>query len=141
MTPKANPQIQLPTGKLSLNELVGILRLLPVQLTYIDNKNKFQFYSGAPVFDRNTAMLGTEAYTCHSSETHPLLTEILETFRNGTHNSATLWHKFRDNQVIFTRYYAVRNDSQEYMGCLAIYQDIVPLQAIKGEQSAPIWDT
>ena len=139
MKTSSNPRIPLPSGALSLHELTAILKQLPIQLSFIDNDNVFRYFDGQELFERNTSMLGTDVYTCHSPQTHPLLTEILKEFRKGTQSTASFWHR-RDTQLILMRYFAIRNEQGEYIGCLAVYQDISPLQTLKGEQHTLVWE-
>lgn len=127
--------VQLPTGSLTLEQLLAIFRTLPVDLTFVDADDRVAFYSEGPdrIFARSRAILGRKVQHCHPPRSVHIVDQILEDFRSGRHSVAEFWIPFH-GRFIHIRYFAVRSESGQYLGTLEVTQDVTRIRALEGER-------
>ncbi|MCK4745406.1 MAG: DUF438 domain-containing protein, partial [Bacteroidales bacterium] len=70
--------LQLPTGKLSVPELIAFFSTLPVELTFVDSQDKVKFFSHGkkPIFNRNRAVIGRDVRLCHPPKSVHIVEQI-----------------------------------------------------------------
>lgn len=131
---KENPIIVLPTGNLALDQLTALFQALPVDLTFVDDKDIVRFFSEGKnrVFPRTTSVIGREVVNCHPPKSMHIVQKILDDFRRGTRENADFWIDMRGRKI-YIRYFALRNEEKEYLGCLEVTQDITEIQKISGQ--------
>lgn len=111
-------------GSLNLEELTGILALLPVQITYVDKDDKVKFFGGgSEVFPHSNSALGNDVYSCHPQWAIPKVKQILEAFRQGKKDQLEIVFKKKD-QKISERFFAVKDPNGNYLGCLEVVEDV-----------------
>ncbi|UCZ53755.1 DUF438 domain-containing protein [Bacillus shivajii] len=127
--------IKLETGVLSLNQMELMLNHLPVDITFIDHNDIVRYFSHGKerVFARTKAIIGRTVQNCHPPKSAHIVEAILEDFKSGKKDCEDFWIKFKDKYV-YIRYFAVRDEQNEYMGTLEFTQNIDPIQAIEGEK-------
>lgn len=127
--------VSLPTGKLSIDEMKAMFSVLPVDLTIVDADDKVRFYSEGPdrVFPRTTSVLGREVINCHPPKSMHMVEKILEEFKVGTKDDADFWIDLGPRKV-YIRYFALRDETKTYLGCLEVTQDITKIQALEGQK-------
>jgi DUF438 domain-containing protein len=127
--------IQLPTGKLSVNELIAIFNTMPVELTFVDSQDKVKFFSHGknPVFKRNRAVIGRDVRLCHPPKSVAIVEQIVSDFKSGKHDKSAFWLEM-NGIFVYIEYYALRDEHNKYLGVLEVVQDITELRKIKGEQ-------
>lgn len=127
--------VQLPTGNLTLEQLLAIFRTLPVDLTFVDAEDRVAFYSEGPerIFVRSQAILGRKVQHCHPPRSVHIVDRILEDFRSGRHSVAEFWIPFQ-GRFIHIRYFAVRDEEGRYLGTLEVTQDVTRIRALEGER-------
>lgn len=127
--------IQLPTGTLSLKQLVHILSTLPVDLTFVDADDRVAFFSEGPdrIFPRSKAIIGRKVQHCHPPRSVSVVDQILDDFRAGRQSVAEFWIEFR-GRFVHIRYFAVRDEKGEYMGTLEVTQDVTRIRKLEGER-------
>ncbi|WP_416825141.1 DUF438 domain-containing protein [Ectobacillus polymachus] len=127
--------IRFETGILSLKQLELMLNHLPVDITFIDNNDVVRYFSHGKerIFARTKAVIGRTVQNCHPPKSVHVVEKLLEDFKSGTKDCEDFWIKFQDKYV-YIRYFAVRNESGEYMGTLEFTQNINPIQEIQGEK-------
>jgi uncharacterized protein len=128
-------KIKLSTGSFTLQELEGLFGALPVDITFVDKEDNVRFFShGADrIFQRDKAILGRKVQFCHPPSSVHVVEQILNDFKSGKQDSAKFWINIKD-KFVHIAYYAVRNESKEYLGVVEITQDIAPFKAIEGER-------
>lgn len=136
LTVDKEARVCLPTGELRLDQLEGLLRMLPVDITFVDRHDIVQWFSdnGARVFPRTRAVIGRAVVNCHPPKSMPKVQRILDDFRNGQLDHADFWINLHDQAMVYIRYFAMRDAAGTYLGCLEVTQDITPIQALSGEQ-------
>ena len=127
--------IHLPSGKLSVEELMSILNTVPFDLTYVDKEDKVKYFTQGKerVFDRNRAILGRDVRMCHPPSSVHVVEQILSDFKSGKADSAPFWIEMQ-GKFIHIEYFALRNDAGEYLGTLEVSADLTEKRALGGEQ-------
>ncbi len=127
--------ISLPTGALSLKELIPLLNTLPVDLTFVDAEDKVKYFSEGKdrIFHRTRSVIGRKVQNCHPPQSVEVVEKILTSFKEGKRNFADFWLNYRDRYV-YIRYLAVRNKEGQYLGTLEVSQDITKIHKLEGEK-------
>ncbi len=128
-------RVQLPTGKLSIPELIGIFSTIPVELTFVDSNDKVKFFSHGkkPIFNRNRAVIGRDVRLCHPPKSVHIVEQILSDFKSRKEERAAFWLEMK-GMFVHIEYYALRDEFNKYLGTLEVVQDITDLKKIEGEQ-------
>ena len=127
--------IQLPTGNLTLEQLVGIFSTLPVDVTFVDADDRVAFFSEGPdrVFARTKAIIGRKVQHCHPPRSVEVVDRIVSDFREGRQNVAEFWINMH-GKFVHIRYFAVRDGGNQYLGTLEVTQDLTKVRALAGER-------
>lgn len=127
--------VQLPTGKLSIPELIAFFGTLPVELTFVDSQDKVRFFSHGknPIFKRNRAVIGRDVRLCHPPKSVHVVEQVISDFKSGKEEHAVFWLEIK-GIFVHIEYYALRDEFNKYLGTLEVVQDITELRKIKGEQ-------
>jgi DUF438 domain-containing protein len=127
--------IQLPTGKLTVPELIAFFNTLPVELTFVDNQDKVKFFSHGKnsIFNRNRAVIGRDVRLCHPPKSVHIVEQILSDFKARKEERSSFWLEMK-GMFVFIEYHALWNEDNEYLGTLEVVQDITDLRKIEGEQ-------
>jgi len=134
--------IQLPTGRLGVEQLLAILRVLPVDITFVDENDRVVYFSDGPdrIFDRNVTILGRKVQHCHPPKSVHVVEQILNDFRSGRQNVAEFWINFR-GKFVHIRYFAVRDSEGKYLGTLEVTQDVTRIRQLEGERRLLQYDS
>lgn len=115
-------RVRLPTGSVSVRELVAVLKLLPVDLTFIDAEERTRFFSNeGHVFDRPLACIDREVWSCHPPLVKPMIKEMLASFRAHEADHVERWIPDPQNPVRVL-YHAVYDEDDAYIGTLEVVQ-------------------
>lgn len=127
--------VQFDTGSFTIEELENSLNSLPVDITFVDRNDTVAYFSQTKerVFPRTKAVIGRKVQQCHPQKSVHVVNQILDDFRNNKRNVAEFWINM-GGKLIYIRYFAVRNQKGEYLGCLEVTQDITEIQKITGEK-------
>lgn len=134
-TTAAEGVVSLPSGKFTSEELLAILNTLPLDLTFVDRNDKVKYFSQGKerIFDRNRAILGRDVRMCHPPSSVHVVDQIISDFKSGKADSAPFWIQMK-GKFIHIEYYALRNESGEYLGTLEVSQELTEKRALQGEQ-------
>lgn len=132
--------VKLSTGEVTLEQLELIFNHLPVDITYVDENNEVRYFSSPKerIFPRTKAIIGRKVQNCHPPESVDVVNKIVESFKNGEKDEANFWLKLGKKYVLI-RYFAVRNEKDEYKGVLEVSQEIQDIQKIEGERKLLDW--
>jgi len=130
----ADGEIPFAVGSLPVEALEPILNVLPVDLTFVDDKDTVRYFSQTRerVFPRTAAIIGRKVQQCHPEKSVHVVNQILDDFRNNRRDSAEFWIQSGGHFIVI-RYYAVRRDGR-YLGCLEVTQDATGIRALEGER-------
>ena len=127
--------IMMPTGHVSVEQLIAVLSTLPLDLTFVDAEDRVAFFSEGPdrIFARSKAIVGRKVQHCHPPRSADIVNRILDDFRAGRQSVAEFWIDFQ-GKFVHIRYFAVRNPAGEYLGTVELTQDLAPLHQLSGER-------
>lgn len=127
--------IKLPTGYLSVNELTAMLNTLPIDITYTDASNTVKFFSESSerIFPRTRAIIGRKVENCHPPKSVDKVEQVVENLRSGKSDVESFWIQLH-GKFVYIRYFALRDESGEFLGTLEVSQDIQPLRELDGEK-------
>ena len=127
--------VNFETGVLSVRQLELILNHLPIDMTFIDHNDVVRYFSQGKekIFHRTKTVIGRTVQNCHPPKSMHIVEKILDDFKSGQKDVEDFWIKMRD-KFVYIRYFAVRDEHQNYIGTLEFTQNIEPIQAIEGEK-------
>ncbi len=127
--------IRFDSGTFQPRVLERMLNTLPVDITFVNDKDEVQYFSQSPerIFVRSKAVIGREVRNCHPKKSVDKVEQILNDFRAGIRDKAEFWINL-GGQLIYIRYFAVRDDEGKYLGCLEVSQDLTEIKKIEGEK-------
>ncbi len=127
--------VHLPSGSLSVPELLAILNTIPFDITFVDKNDTVRYFSQGRerIFERNRAIIGRKVQLCHPPRSVHIVEQILEDFKANKENQAQFWLTLND-RFLCIEYYALRDEKGEYLGVLEVSQDLTDKRALKGEQ-------
>ena len=133
--PADTGDIPLEPGPLSQVELQGILDHLPVDISFVDAKDRVRYFNEAEerIFPRTKAIIGRTVQNCHPGKSLHVVEQILEDFRQGARKKAEFWITI-EGRFIHIRYFAVHSREGEYLGCLEASQDLTELRKLEGQK-------
>lgn len=120
-------RVNLPGGTLTLPQLEGILRALPVELTFVDAGDINRYFSeDSTLFPRPTSDLGSPVFDCHPPKALPVVKNVIEQLRSGEKDVITFVTPKKGRKALI-RYLAVRSAEGEYLGVLETVEDVTDL--------------
>jgi len=132
--------IPLQVGALTPEQIALIFTHLPVDVTFVDEGNDVQFYSGGKnrIFERTPDIIGRNVLNCHHPDSVQLVFKILEEFRAGTRDTAEFWIQTKPtdegSRFIHIRYFAVRDAQGKFRGTVEVTQDVTDIRQLQGER-------
>lgn len=122
-------------GHLNMEELEGIMNHLPIDMTFIDKDDTVKYFNQAPdrVFVRSASVIGRTVQNCHPPRSVNTVESMLEDFKSGRSKSESFWIQMGE-KFIHIAYYAIFNDSDEYIGTLEVSHDVKQYRDLEGEK-------
>lgn len=139
--PPADPSlVRLATGALTPEQLSCMLTSLPVEISFVDENDRVQFYSDHShrIFPRSPEVIGRAVQNCHPQKSVHMVDAILKAFRDGTREEASFWIEFKGRFILIS-YYPVRSGEGKYLGCIEVTQDITAIRGLQGEKRLLDW--
>jgi DUF438 domain-containing protein len=128
-------------GYLTPEQVNSIFRILPVDITYVNELDQVVFYNRGEerVFPRSAGIIGREVKFCHPPKSVDQVVQILEAFKAGKEDKAEFWIEFK-GRFIHISYFAVRDKNRNYKGVIEMSQDVTNIRALEGEKRLLDWD-
>ena len=122
-------------GHLTMEELEGIMNHLPIDMTFIDKDDTVKYFNQAPdrVFVRSASVIGRTVQNCHPPRSVGTVESMLEDFKSGKSESESFWIQMGE-KFIHISYYAIFNDTNEYIGTLEVSHDVKQYRDLEGEK-------
>ena len=123
-------------GYLSVEEANLILNHLPLEITFVNKEDIFQYYNDSTpaeemIFKRTPSQVGRHVELCHPPKLLPRVKKIFSALRSGKKDKFEMWFKSESRgQFVHVTYAAVRDTQGEFQGVLEYVQDIAPFRAI-----------
>lgn len=133
-------KLSLGTGNVTVEQIISIFNNLPVDITFVDEKDEVAFFSEGlhRIFPRSKAIIGRKVQNCHPPESVHVVNEIVDAFKMRTKDVADFWIQMKGRFVLI-RYFAIRNEQGEYKGTLEVSQDCTEIRALQGERRLLDW--
>jgi DUF438 domain-containing protein len=133
--------LNLDTGRLSPEQVNLLLTHLPVDISFVDEKDEVAYYSQTPerIFPRSPGIIGRRVQNCHPPKSVDTVERILSEFKAGNRDESEFWIQMR-GRFLHIRYFAVRDTEGQYRGCLEVSQDVTDIRALDGERRLLDWD-
>jgi len=128
-------------GYLTPEQVNSIFRILPVDITYVNEHDQVVFYNRGDdrVFPRSAGIIGREVKFCHPPKSVDQVLKILEEFKAGRQDLAEFWINFK-GKFIHIQYFAVRDPDRTYRGVIEMSQDVTHVRELEGEQRLLDWE-
>jgi len=118
-----NSIIELETGKITIEQLKTIVKVLPIDLTLINEFDELVFFSSYNhLFARPKSALNSKIYGCHPPRVIPMVKSMLDSFRNGNHEKVVIMKPDLNDPVRII--YQPIFDNDKYLGCLEIAESL-----------------
>ena len=128
-------------GNLPQNILEAVLETIPIEFSVIDDKDQVLAWNKheTRIFKRPTAVVGKNVKNCHPKKSLAKVEQIIQEMKQGKRDKAQFWIDLpigpnSTKQKVLIEYYALRDSSGKYFGCLEASQNIGKLQTITGEK-------
>ena len=119
-------------GYLSVEQANLILNHLPLEITFVNKDDIFQYYNdnvpaNEMVFKRTPSQIGRNVELCHPPKVLDKVKKIFDLLRSGERDQVPMWFKSeRLGKFVYVTYAAVRDDKGDFQGVLEYVQDIQP---------------
>ena len=136
-----NREFQQPFGYgyLSVAEANLILDHLPMEITFVNKDDIFQYYNDSVpademIFKRTPSQIGRNVELCHPPKFLDKVRRIFKALREGERDKFEMWFKSESRgKFVHVTYAAVRDESGEFQGVLEYVQDIQPFRDIDSD--------
>jgi len=122
-------------GKIPQQVLEAVLETLPIEFSVLDaNDNVLAWNKHATrIFKRLEAVVGRNVRNCHPQKSLAKVEQIISEMKAKKREQARFWIDLGRFKVLI-EYFALRDQSGKYLGCLEVTQDITELQKLSGEK-------
>lgn len=132
-------QTQQPFGHgyLSVEQANLILNHLPMEITFVNKEDIFQYYNDSVpaeemIFKRTPSQVGRNVELCHPPRFLEKVRQIFKILREGKRDKFVMWFKSESrDKFVHVTYAAVRDEAGEFQGVLEYVQDIQPFRDIE----------
>ncbi|MCX5753445.1 MAG: PAS domain-containing protein [Candidatus Krumholzibacteria bacterium] len=126
-------------GKLPREIVDAVLETIPLEMTVLDENDRIVWWNTQRprFFERAEKVLGTDVRACHSVKSLDMVERLLSEMKAGERESARFWYNRIDDGVprkLLVDYFAIRDGSGRYIGCIETLQDVAPFRFIEGEK-------
>lgn len=134
-------QTQQPFGHgyLSVEQANLILNHLPMEITFVNKEDIFQYYNDSVpaeemIFKRTPSQVGRNVELCHPPRFLEKVRQIFKILREGKRDKFEMWFKSESRgKFVHVTYVAVHDEAGEFQGVLEYVQDIQPFREIDGD--------
>ncbi|MBN2371197.1 MAG: PAS domain-containing protein [Vicinamibacteria bacterium] len=128
-------------GKLNEAMLDALLEILPVEFSVVDASDNVLAWNKheTRIFKRPAGVVGKNVRDCHPQKSLEKVVQILAEMKNGQRDKARFWIDLpigKDNasNKVLIEYFALRDKTGAYLGCLESSQNISDLQKLEGQK-------
>ncbi len=121
--------------------LKAAIESLPIEITVIDENDEVIGWNqhNKRIFKRPLTSMGLNFRECHPKESLPKVEAIINEMKTGKRDKARFWinlgTKSKDKtHKVLIEFYALRNDSGRYIGCMECTQDVDEIMQLQGEK-------
>jgi DUF438 domain-containing protein len=128
--------------RLSDELVAAAIEALPVEITVIDANDEVAAWNRHEnrLFRRPMTCMGMNFRQCHPEKSLAMVEQIVEEMRRGERDAARFWIDLpvpgddtRKHKILI-EFFALRNASGQYIGCMEVTQDVQPARDLEGEK-------
>ncbi|MBF0547312.1 MAG: PAS domain-containing protein [Candidatus Riflebacteria bacterium] len=120
----------------------AVIENLPMEITIIDAKDEVVAWNKHEirVFHRPMSCMGLNFRECHPKESLEKVERIVEEMKSGTRNKARFWINLplpgdsKTTNTFLIEFFALRNPSGKYLGCMECTQNVEDIKKLSGEK-------
>ena len=133
-------QIPLDVGGLSGIQLNMMLKVLPLDISFIDENDRVLYYSQGKerMFPRSPGIIGRTVQNCHPPKSAHIVQKIVDGFRNKEKVEAEFYFTM-NGRFLHISYYPIYDENGVYRGVIEAGQDLTDLRALEGEKKLLDW--
>lgn len=130
---------KIGNGYLSLNQIDLILNHLPMEITFVNNEEIFQYYNNhcseeEMIFKRTPGQVGRNVELCHPPKYLEKVKTIMKNLRERKKDKYEMWFKSESRgKFVHVTYAGVYDENGEFQGVLEYVQDIAPYREIESD--------
>lgn len=128
-------------GKLPEEILNALLETLPIEFSIVDKSDNVLAWNKheTRIFKRPTGVVGKNVKNCHPKKSLDKVETILLEMKEGKREKARFWidlpiGKDNEKNKVLIEYYALRDSTGNYLGCLEASQNISEIQKLEGDK-------
>jgi len=127
------PGPAVPEAGALTSELASlVLRHLPVDVSFMDDKHVLVYWRGPTFEDCDDEYIGRHVDDCHNPASRAAIARMIDEFGAGTRDEAVFW-EVEDGHQKVTRYVAVRDEEGTYRGMMEVIIDVTALEGYEGK--------
>ena len=119
----------------------AMFETVPMEITIIDANDEVVGWNKheTRIFKRPMTSMGLNFRDCHPEESLPRVVRIVEEMRAGTRGTARFWLDLAlepgaAKHKILIEFFALRDESGAYIGCMECTQDIEEIRGLEGQK-------
>ena len=130
---------KIGNGYLSLNQIDLILNHLPMEITFVNKDEVFQYYNDhcseeEMIFKRTPGQVGRNVELCHPPKYLEKVKAIMKNLRERKKDKYEMWFKSESRgKFVHVTYAGVYDENGEFQGVLEYVQDIAPYREIDSD--------
>jgi DUF438 domain-containing protein len=97
------------------NVALAVLSSLPLDITYIDERDIIRYYSDYRIFKRTLDIIGTTVQNCHKPESRDEVNRVIDDLRSGR-KGVSEYPAEKNGRRVRVRYIAVKDEKGAYAG-------------------------
>jgi hypothetical protein len=132
--------VKLSEGFLTGEQIDLLLKALPFDVTFVDEKDVVRYYSATEhrIFPRSPAIIGRAVQNCHPHKSVNVVNDIIKSFREKKKDVAEFWIQSQ-GAFIHIRYFPLYDAAGAYRGVIEVSQEISGVRALEGERRLLDW--
>lgn len=128
-------------GQIDEKVLSAFFETLPIEFSIVNHEDKVIAWNKheTRIFKRTKSVIGKDVRNCHPKKSLDQVERIISEMKSGDRETARFWidmkiDEFDERQKILIEYFALRDSSGNYLGCLESSRNITDLQQLTGEK-------
>ena len=136
---RQDTQLPFGNGYLSVEQANLILNHLPMEITFVNKEDIFQYYNDSVpaeemIFKRTPSQVGRNVELCHPPRFLEKVRQIFKILREGKRDKFEMWFKSESRgKFVHVTYAAEHDEAGEFQGVLEYVQDIQPFREIDSD--------
>jgi len=133
-------QIPLDVGSLTGKQINMMLKVLPLDISYVDENDRVLYYSQGKerMFPRSPGIIGRTVQNCHPPKSAHIVQKIVDSFRSKEKDDAEFYFTM-NGRFLHIRYFPIYDENGDYKGVIEAGQDLTDIRALEGEQKLLDW--